>query len=189
MNKKMRKIVTITSFTINLAVIASIGLVSTSRAGGWETQKVERAEAIECLALNIYWETRAVSMADAAAVTDVVFNRVDSRHFPNTICDVIHQGKQDSNGNMRRHKCQFSWYCDGKSDVPKNSEAWERSRKIAHESFVFGTYRGITEGATHYHANYVKPNWAPNMSRVTRVGSHIFYRMKGWNDYGQKDRS
>jgi len=175
------------TFFINTLCLASIVAVTVAQASGWEIKKLERAESIECLALNIYWETKAVSMADAVSVTDVVFNRVDSRYFPNTICAVIHQGKQDSNGNMRRHKCQFSWYCDGKSDIPKNSEAWERSRKIAHEFFVFGTYRGITEGATHYHANYVKPNWAPNMSRVTRVGSHIFYRMKGWNDYGQKE--
>ncbi len=183
----MKKIMSTVTFLFNLMILISISLVSLASAGGWEVKKVEKAESIECLALNIYWETRAVSMADAVAITDVVYNRVESRHFPNTICKVIHEGKQYSDGQMKRHQCQFSWYCDGRSDTPKNSEAWERSRKIAHEFFVFGTYRGLTEGSTHYHANYVKPNWAPNMTRVTRVGSHIFYRMKGWNDYEQKE--
>ena len=140
-------------------------------------EKVEQekfiAQELQCLALNIYFETRAVSMADAMAVSDVVQNRVESHRYPDTVCDVIYDG-----GETKRHKCQFSWYCDGKADTPKNSEAWERSRKFARDFYVHGMYRGITEGSTHYHASYVKPYWAPTLDRVTRIGSHIFYRRK-----------
>ena len=107
------------------------------------------------------------------AVSDVVQNRVESHRYPDTVCDVIYDG-----GETKRHKCQFSWYCDGKADTPKNSEAWERSRKFARDFYVHGMYRGITEGSTHYHASYVKPYWAPTLDRVTRIGSHIFYRRK-----------
>lgn len=140
-------------------------------------QKLEKdrfeAQELECLALNIYFETRAVSMADAMAVSDVVQNRVESHRYPDTICDVVHDGYEKG-----KHKCQFSWYCDGKADKPNNSEAWERSRKFARDFYVHGMFKGITEGSTHYHASYVKPYWAPTLDRVTRIGSHIFYRKK-----------
>jgi spore germination cell wall hydrolase CwlJ-like protein len=39
-----------------------------------------------------------------------------------------------------------------------------------------GKFRGITEGATHYHATYVSPRWAKDLHLVGRVGAHIFYR-------------
>lgn len=140
-----------------------------------EKREIDKNE-IECLALNIYFETRAVSLADAIAVSDVVMNRINSARYPNTVCEVVKQGHQDSQGNMLRHKCQFSWYCDGKSDTPKNYEAWERSVTVAYDMYVNRTYIGITEGSTHYHANYVSPIWSKQLQRITRVGSHIFYR-------------
>ena len=95
------------------------------------------------------------------------------------MCGVVKQGHKNSDGSMKRNKCQFSWYCDGKSDVPKDITSWERSRKYARDFYVHGAYVGITEGSTHYHANYTTPYWAPSFDRVTRIGSHIFYRMKG----------
>jgi spore germination cell wall hydrolase CwlJ-like protein len=139
---------------------------------------------VKCLALNIYFETMAVSMADAYAVSDVVLNRADSPYFPNTACEVIKEGPvrpswKDENVMIpRRNLCQFSWYCDGKSDEPRNSEAWSRSVKFAHDIYEFDQFRGITEGSTHYHADYVAPYWAPTLDRVTQIGAHIFYRMK-----------
>lgn len=137
-----------------------------------------RAQEIECLALNIYWETKAVSLADGMAVSDVVMNRVKDSRFPSSVCGVVKQANKDSNGNIIKHKCQFSWFCDGKADVPKNVEAWERSRKLARDIYIDKDYIGITEGATHYHAYYVKPSWRLQMDRTTRIGSHIFYRWK-----------
>lgn len=159
-------------------LINSIFVTSIAYAGMHTIEKEKQAEDIECLALNIYFETRAVSLADALAVSDVVLNRVESVKYPNTVCKVVKQGYKDSKGNMKRNKCQFSWYCDGKADVPKDITAWDRSRKYARDIYVHGFYRGITEGSTHYHATYVKPFWAPTMDRITRIGSHIFYRMK-----------
>ena len=105
----------------------------------------------------------------------VLYKRDDKAKFQKilTLYD-----KLDTNGNPRRHKCQFSWYCDGKSDIPRNQEAWDRSQKFASDMYNFGAYIGITEGATHYHATYVKPSWAPGFDRITRIGSHYFYRMK-----------
>ena len=149
----------------------------------------------ECMAKNIYFESRSDNMAGQFAVADVVLNRVKDKRYPNTVCDVIYEGpvkelwKTKQNPNLPasereyiplRHRCQFSWYCDGKKDtIPKyDNDAWERAKLVAGYILYSGEYRGITEGATHYHATYVKPKWRHDrgMNLVGRIGSHIFYR-------------
>jgi spore germination cell wall hydrolase CwlJ-like protein len=105
-----------------------------------------------------------------------VLNRVNDTRYPNTVCEVVKQGLQDANGNMRRNKCQFSWYCDGKADNPQNQDLYVEAQSIAWNMVEEGKYRGITEGATHYHATYVNPRWASTLQLVGRIGAHIFYR-------------
>jgi len=131
---------------------------------------------VQCMALNIYYEARGSNLADKAAVADVVLNRVNDTRYPNTVCEVVKQGLQDANGNMRRNKCQFSWYCDGKADNPQNQDLYVEAQSIAWNMVEEGKYRGITEGATHYHATYVNPRWASTLQLVGRIGAHIFYR-------------
>lgn len=133
-------------------------------------------EALQCLALNIYFEARGSNLADKVAVADVVINRKQDTRYPNTICGVIRQAKVDSSGNVKRNQCQFSWYCDGKADVPRDNDRWEEARLLAHQILIDGKYRGISEGATHYHATYVNPKWASAFQQVGRIGEHIFYR-------------
>jgi spore germination cell wall hydrolase CwlJ-like protein len=146
---------------------------------------------VYCMAINIYHEARADNLAGQFAVADVVLNRVKDIRYPNTICEVVKQGavkeswktKQDSTlapdqrqYNPIRNKCQFSWWCDGKDDTTHDIEAWRQSQDIAEKMVYIGMYRGITEGATHYHATYVSPRWAPTLDQVGRIGSHTFYR-------------
>jgi len=131
---------------------------------------------VQCMALNVYYEARGSNLADKAAVADVVLNRVNDTRYPNTVCEVVKQGLQDTNGNMRRNKCQFSWYCDGKHDRPQNQDLYVEAQGIAWNMVEENKYRGITEGATHYHATYVNPRWAPTLQLVGRIGAHIFYR-------------
>jgi spore germination cell wall hydrolase CwlJ-like protein len=131
---------------------------------------------VNCMALNIYYEARSSNLADKVAVANVVLNRVQDTRYPNTVCDVVYQGKQDDNGNMVRNACQFSWYCDGKPDRPTNKDLWIESQMIAWNIIQDGKYRGLVEGATHYHATYVDPRWAKTLQLVGRVGSHIYYR-------------
>jgi len=131
-----------------------------------------------CLAQNIYYEARGSNLADQAAVADVVLNRVQDTRYPNTICEVVKQGQQYANGQMIRNRCQFSWYCDGKSDYPRDKEAWTKAQQTAYMMIYYQDYRGIAEGATHYHANYVDPEWARDLQLVGRIGVHIFYRWK-----------
>lgn len=133
-------------------------------------------QALHCLALNIYFEARGSNLADKVAVADVVINRKKDRRYPDTVCGVIQQAKLDSNGHPRLNQCQFSWYCDGKSDTPTDTDRWEEAKLLAYQILVNNKYRGITEGATHYHATYVTPKWASSFQQVGRIGEHIFYR-------------
>lgn len=135
-----------------------------------------------CLALNIYHEARSDNLAGKYAVSDVVLNRVKSTRYPNTICEVVRQGpvkpswKDPSNMIPIRHKCQFSWYCDGKDDTPLDADAWLEAQEIAYLIVELDNFVGISEGATHYHATYVDPVWNKKMQHVGRIGSHLFFR-------------
>ena len=138
--------------------------------------------AFICLALNTYHEAKNQSKVGQIATAQVVMNRVEDRRFPNTVCEVVKQGPtrpswEDPNKEYPiRHRCQFSWYCDGKSDVPKNEKAWRKAQDVAFLVLYDKIKLDVTEGATHYHATYVKPAWAKTKKRTTRIEKHIFYR-------------
>lgn len=135
-----------------------------------------------CLALNMYYEARGSTLADQVAVSDVVLNRVDDSRFPDTVCDVVYQAEmrpswQDETVMVPvRNRCQFSWFCDGKDDTPKDIEKFNNALHLAYFMLNADKYRGLTEGATHYHAHYVNPFWAKDFTRVGSIGAHIFYR-------------
>jgi len=136
----------------------------------------EQRPQMWCLAQNIYYEARGSNRADRVAVADVVLNRVRDNRYPDTICEVVRQGRKNADGTMRRHMCQFSWYCDGKSDWPTDTDAWVDAQQIAYNIIIHHDGKGLTEGATHYHADYVDPSWARDFALVGRIGVHIFYR-------------
>ena len=128
---------------------------------------------LECLAKNIYFESRGEDVLGQYALGLVTQNRVKSNRFPNTICEVVKQGRYWNN-NPIKNKCHFSWFCDGKSDNPKDKEAWGISLHIA-QSLLLYTIEDFTEGSTHYHAITVSPKWSRDMKQATTIGSHIFY--------------
>ena len=135
-----------------------------------------------CMALNIYHESRSENLAGKFAVADVVLNRVNDRSYPDTVCGVIYDAelkpswKDPTKEVPVRNRCQFSWYCDGKLDDPTETDAWNESILVAHQSIYEGRMLGLTEGATHYHTTYVEPYWASSLDLVGHIGSHIFYR-------------
>ena len=133
--------------------------------------------AFLCLALNTYHEAKNQSMVGQIAVAEVVMNRVADGRYPNTVCEVVKQGPKYKGSDIPvRHKCQFSWFCDGKSDLPKNEKAWKKAQDYAYLVLYNRITIDLTEGATHYHATYVKPAWAKTKTRTTRIETHIFYR-------------
>jgi len=144
--------------------------------------KVKASDAnneIYCMAQNIYFEAGNQPLAGKIAVAQVVINRTNHPNYPTTMCDVIYQAKWKENwlGNLVpiRHQCQFSWFCDGKSDDPVDSPTWMNSLKVAAD-VVQGKYGDITEGSTHYHSVYVNPYWADSLNETVIINEHIFYK-------------
>lgn len=123
-----------------------------------------------CLALNVYHEARSDDMLGQYAVAHVVMNRVQHDRWPDDVCSVVHQGYHKG-----KHKCQFSWYCDGKSDTPHDPEAWAWAVLVAYD-VLQSRVPDPTYDATHYHATYVKPYWADHYKQTVTLGSHIFYK-------------
>lgn len=157
-------------------IMAAVMLIASTAAEARGLFTAEDRPQEWCLAQNIYYEARGSSRADQIAVADVVINRVQDERYPDSICEVVQQGERHANGSMVRNRCQFSWYCDGKSDWPTNLDAWVIAQQIAHNMVTYGDYRGLTEGATHYHANYVNPSWARTLTLTGTIGVHKFYR-------------
>ena len=135
-------------------------------------------ESMICLALNVYHEAKNQSYVGQVAVAQVVMNRVRDTRYPNTVCDVVKQG---ATYKWRpefpiKNRCQFSWYCDGKPDTIRDGDAWRQAQIVAYRITYNERHRGLTEGATHYHADYVHPKWASTLQLVGRIATHIFYR-------------
>jgi len=134
--------------------------------------------ALMCMAFNIYHEANNQSMLGQIAVGQVVMNRVEDSRFPDTVCEVVKQAVTYKGTNKPViHKCQFSWYCDGKKDEPNyNSKSWSKALNYAVIVLGGDITLDVTNGATHYHATYVRPAWAKTKTRTTRIDRHIFYR-------------
>jgi spore germination cell wall hydrolase CwlJ-like protein len=127
-----------------------------------------RLEDLECLAKNIYFEGRNQPWVGQVAIAQVTLNRVKNIAFPSTICEVVRQKK--------RNICQFSWYCDGKSDQPKDVKDYDKATNVAIQVYS-GTIPDVTEGALWYHATYIRrPFWAYSMKEMVKINEHIFYK-------------
>lgn len=126
-----------------------------------------------CLAMNIYHEARGEPLVGRIAVAQVVMNRVKSPQFPNTICDVVKQGKYYNNHPIR-YQCQFTWWCDGKSDKITSNEDWQKALSVA-ESVALLDIPDVTENSLYYHTTKVNPYWADHYQKVVQIQNHIFY--------------
>ncbi|WP_162912948.1 cell wall hydrolase [Rhodospirillaceae bacterium SYSU D60014] len=131
-------------------------------------QTVHDAE-IECLALTIYFEARGEPDRGKIAVGYVVMNRVMDPSFPDTVCAVVEQG-----GESPRFHCQFSWWCDGRSDEPTDLISWQQSYWIGHLIY-WDLLDDPTQQALWYHADYVHPPWKDTLAQGPTIGQHIFY--------------
>ncbi len=127
---------------------------------------------LQCMALNLYFEARGETSAGQKAVGHVVLNRVNHAGFPKSVCGVVKQGEEG-----KRFRCQFSWWCDGRSDQPRNQHSWRQSILVAAEVFN-ETKSDPTHGALWYHADYVNPYWKRSMEKGPKIGKHIFYSRK-----------
>lgn len=136
---------------------------------------------LDCLARNVYFEAKNQSIAGQTAVALVTLNRATDGRFPRTICGVVSQGSIADPNKKVGKACQFSWFCSGKSNMPnKQSDEWILARQVAVDAYRMH-YKGldITNGATHFHATYVKPGWAKTLHKVGRIDDHVFYKWDG----------
>jgi len=132
----------------------------------------DEERAILCLTQAIYYEAGFEPGEGQQAVAQVVLNRVRHPAYPKSVCGVVYQGSQRVTG------CQFSFTCDGSLTRPPAIAAWERSRQVARAALSGFVYKQVGT-ATHYHADYVFPYWAPTLVKLKQIGAHIFYRMTG----------
>tara|TARA_B110000503_G_scaffold40526_1_gene66591 strand:+ start:1074 stop:1730 length:657 start_codon:yes stop_codon:yes gene_type:complete len=163
-------------------------------------------QQITCLAENIYFEARGESFKAKIAVANVTRNRVEDHRWPSTYCEVIQQGpvreswKTKQNNDLLpservyypvKHRCQFSWYCDGQADIiwanmeqsgeiiEGNARAWRESVRISIAALGQGDYfiHDNTHNATHYYNhNLVTPSWSRKLETTTIVGNHTFQK-------------
>lgn len=145
--------------------------------GAYSTTEAQQVSDREqwCLATAIYFEARGEVYRGQVAVAQVVMNRVKDHRYPDTICGVVFQNQH------RRNACQFSFACDGIPEVVTERESWAQADDIASRYLQGELYLTEVGDATHYHATYVRPAWAPRMDKVTQIGLHVFYKFKrGW---------
>ncbi|MBB4659724.1 cell wall hydrolase [Parvularcula dongshanensis] len=136
-----------------------------------QTERADAAlptEELVCLATAAYFEARGEGEEGMAAVAHVVMNRAESEAYPDTPCAVVTQ--------RRGRSCQFSWYCDGKPDQPKNLARYAEALTVA-RAVMNGEAPDPTDGATMFHASRSTPYWAQHASMTAEIGSHRFYRL------------
>ena len=131
-----------------------------------------RAQALECLSQAVYYEAGQESDSGQRAVAQVILNRVRHPAFPASVCGVVYEG------STRQTGCQFTFTCDGSLGRTPMASAWGRARANA-TAILNGAVEASVGNATHYHANYVFPRWAPEMVKSGVIGPHIFYRWSG----------
>lgn len=133
---------------------------------------LDKARALQCLSLAVYYEAANESTEGQRAVAQVVLNRVAHPSYPASVCGVVFQGSE------RRTGCQFTFTCDGSLARKPAAAQWDRARKVAAEALAGYVYAPIGL-ATHYHATYVLPYWAASLDNVGTIGLHTFYRWRG----------
>ena len=150
------------------AATKAVPAVPTYDAAWLATQPVVKGGAEwACLAKAVYFEARGEPLRGQVGVAEVVLNRAASGLYPRSICGVVNQGS--------KYACQFSFVCDGNSDVMRERGAAIVAGKIA-SLMMAGTPRLLTDGATHFHTGAVRPRWSKTFPRTAKIGSHYFYR-------------
>ena len=129
------------------------------------------ADEVVCLAKNIYYEARNQDLSGMYAVAEVTLNRVDDKRWPNKVCDVVKQRKIVGNQWI----CQFSWFCDGLSDKPKDKYYWNVSYTVAAVTLQQRGLSNVSSDTYWYHSDKVSPYWADAYTATAVIGNHIFY--------------
>lgn len=144
-----------------LSILILTSMLMTTKAEALQHNNIQ----LNCLALNVYFESRGESILGQKAVAWVTLNRIYDPEYPNNICDVVHDHGQ------------FSWVLDKTPNIPKDEKAWIRALYIA---WVVLKNRHIhedpTDGAVMFHTVTSKPSWRKAYIPTTKIDAHIFYK-------------
>ena len=125
-------------------------------------------DAMTCLSRTIYWEAKNEGADGMEAIANVVMNRIGHKGFPSTICGVVKQGHEQG-------ACQFSWWCDGRSDDAEEEKSYAIAKEIARKALN----RQLTDrtgGAMYFRQRKAKPSWSAEYIKTVEVGEHVFYK-------------
>lgn len=136
---------------------------------------LDQRRALLCLTQAVYYEAGFEPLEGRRAVAQVVLNRLRHPAFPKSVCGVVYEGAGTGT-------CQFTFVCDGALYRRPAEDAWHQAEQIARAALSGYVETSVGE-ATHYHADYVAPRWAPLLAKVAAIGQHIFYRWPG--EWGQ----
>lgn len=156
---------------LNAALPFANGPLHSARPFAPGGSDLDQRRALLCLTQAIYYEAAFEPLEGRRAVAQVVLNRLRHPAFPKSVCGVVYQG---SGGRV----CQFTFVCDGALYRQPELGAWRQAEQIARAA-LGGYVDGAVGEATHYHADYVAPRWAPLLAKVAQIGQHIFYRWPG----------
>jgi spore germination cell wall hydrolase CwlJ-like protein len=121
------------------------------------------------MAMNIYYEAGSEPFIGKIAVGAVTLNRLNDKRFPKNIRDVVTEPQQ------------FSWYNSKTANTPPtNNQRWRESyeaAKLLLTSKLSSDIIKLLEGATHFHAINIKPDWVKNVRKVATIEGHVFYRL------------
>ena len=131
-----------------------------------------RARALDCLAAAVLYEA-GDDAEGQRSVAQVIINRARHPAYPKSICGVVFQGSERSTG------CQFTFTCDGALSRRLSPDVWNRARATALAMLSGEVYRPVGL-ATHYHTDWVHPTWSSSLEKLTRVGTHLFFRIPGY---------
>ena len=141
-------------------------MVSSVSTAEYEEPKINISDKdLDCLARNIYYESYGQPHKGMKAVAYVTLNRVLDPKYPKTVCAVVKQ------------RNQFEWFNKGKWHI-KNKAAYKDALIIAYTVVQnFDPKLDPTNGATMFHANFVKPKWNyRKLQKTIKIGGHVFYK-------------
>ena len=162
---------------INAALPFSTSPVQSAQPFAIRGDDLDHRRALLCLTQAVYYEAGFEPLEGRRAVAQVVLNRMRHPAFPKSVCGVVYQGSSSP-------VCQFSFVCDGSLYRAPAPGAWREAKAVA-AAALLGFVETSVGSATHYHANYVAPRWAPMLTKITQLGTHIFYRWPGsWGQRG-----
>ena len=158
--------------SVNAAVPFSTAPNPPARPFVFSGSESDLARATDCLAAAQLYEAGDDPVGQRA-VAQVVLNRVRHPAFPKTVCGVVFQGQERATG------CQFTFTCDGALARQPAPSVWDRARLIAREMLAGRVFDPVGT-ATHYHTDWVVPYWSGHLDKITAVGTHLFFRWRGW---------